>query len=125
MPLEDLQEREAGMMRDRESRLGRFTGSAVLGTFARDESAAQTVVRLDFERASVFNIYIWGPQRLRGILGVPELPPVRYAPVSATEFRAFSLDAINLPPLIFGVRDGQPVATLGEGPSAVVARRER
>ena len=80
-------------MRDRESRLGHLVKSTALATVPRSEDTVQTIVRVDFEKGSVFNIYIWGPRRILGILAMPELPPLRFLPVSDHAFTAYSLDA--------------------------------
>ena len=92
MPLEDLKAREAEMMRDREGRLGRFIKSNALATVPRGDDTVQTIVRLEFEKASVFNIYVWGPRRLLGIQGMPQLPALRYLPVSDRSFVAYSIE---------------------------------
>jgi CubicO group peptidase (beta-lactamase class C family) len=92
MPLEEVKTQEAGMMRDREGRLGRFVKSSVLATVPREGDTVQTIVRLEFEKASVFNIYVWGPRRLLAIRGTPQLPALRYLPVSDRTFAAYSLE---------------------------------
>ena len=92
MPLDAVKAQEAGMMRDREGRLGRFVKSSVLATVPREGDTVQTIVRLEFEKASVFNIYVWGPRRLLGIRGTPQLPALRYLPVSDRAFVAYSLE---------------------------------
>jgi CubicO group peptidase (beta-lactamase class C family) len=92
MPLEQVKAQEAGMMRDREGRLGRFLKSTALATVPREEDTVQTIVRLDFEKASVFNIYVWGPRRILGIRGMPQLPALRYLPVSDRAFVSYSLE---------------------------------
>ena len=89
--LADLREREAGMMKDRVSRLGPFAGLAALGTVPADEDTVRTVVRLDFAKGSVYNVYIWGPRRLLGIQGMPQMPPVRLLLLSEREFATFTL----------------------------------
>jgi CubicO group peptidase (beta-lactamase class C family) len=91
-PIEDLRAQEAGMMADRERRLGAFKGFTVLGSAPRSEGRIASVVRLDFERRSVFNVYLWEDDRIVGIRGMPDLPAERYAPVSEREFLRFSLE---------------------------------
>jgi hypothetical protein len=126
MPIDAVREQEAGMMRDRESRLGAFKGSAVLGTLPREGDTAQTIVRLDFEKASVYNVYVWGPQRLLGIRGMPQLPGFRFAPVSDREFVMFSVESgVGTTRLQFEDRDGGPVLVLTAAAGKVVARRLR
>jgi CubicO group peptidase (beta-lactamase class C family) len=92
MPVEEMRAQESSMMREREARLGAFVRSSVLGTMAREEDTVQAVVRLDFEKGTVYNVYVWGPRRLLGIRGMPELPALRYLPVSEREFAAYSFE---------------------------------
>ncbi len=91
MPLEQMRT-EADMMRDRESRFGKFKGSAAVGAIPRDAETVRAFVRLDFEKRSVYNVYLWGPQRILGLRGTPELPPLRYLPTSDRDFASFSLE---------------------------------
>jgi hypothetical protein len=113
MPIEGLKKQEAAMMKDRESRLGRFLRSSVLGTAPREEDTVQTIVRLEFEKGAVYNAYIWGPRRILGIRGFPELPPLRFLPTSDREFVAFSLEGGGTErTLSFDERDGKTVLTL-------------
>jgi hypothetical protein len=67
-------------------------GSAAVGAIPRDADTVRVFVRLDFEKRSVYNVYLWGPRRILGLRGTPELPPLRYLPTSEREFAAFSLD---------------------------------
>lgn len=125
-PIEDVRAQEAGMMRDRESRLGRFTGSAVIGALPSGEDMVQAFVRVDFEKASVYNVYTWGPRRILGIRGMPELPPLRYLPAGDREFVAFSLDAGGREQrLAFVDRDGETRLLLGPAATAVEAVRQK
>jgi CubicO group peptidase (beta-lactamase class C family) len=82
--------KEVGMMRNREGRLGRFVKSSALATVPREGDTVQTIVQLEFEKGSVFNIYVWGPRRLLGIRGTPQLPALRFLPVSDRSFAAYS-----------------------------------
>jgi CubicO group peptidase (beta-lactamase class C family) len=124
MPLEGLRQQEAAMMRDRESRLGRFKGATVLGTLPRQEDTVQTIVRLDFDKASVYNVYVWGPRRLLGIRGMPQMPALRFVPVSDKEFVAFALDGpVRDGHLAFEQREGATVLVLSTPAGQVVARR--
>ena len=126
MPLEEIRAQEAEMMRDRESRLGKFKASAVVGAFPRDEDTVRVFVRLDFETRSVFNVYLWGPQRILGLRGTPVLPPLRYLPASDTEFAMFSLDGKGIERrLRFVERDGQTRLILGPPDAPIEAARVR
>jgi len=124
MTVAEIRETEAGMMKDREARLGAFAGSAVLGTAPLGDDTVQTIVRLNFAKASVYNVYVWGPRRLLGIRGMPQLPPVRLLPISEREFTTLVLGQ-ETPGLraTFSEQAGETVLSLGSGPGAVVARR--
>ena len=124
MPVEDLRQQEAGMMQDRERRLGRFRASAVLATVPAEGDTVRSIVRLDFEKASVYNLYTWGPRRLLGIRGTPQLPSIRLLPTSDREFVSLALG--EGPPAVharFEQREGDTVLVLGDPGAAIVARR--
>ena len=126
MTLEELRAQEADMMRDRESRLGKYRGSAAVGAIPRDAETVRVFVRLDFEKRSVYNVYLWGPRRILALRGTPELPPLRYLPASEREFAAFSLDGGGMERrLRFIERDGQTRLVLGSPEAPVEATRVR
>lgn len=125
-PMEDLRAQESRMMKDREARLGTFKGSSLVGTMPGDGDTARTFVRLDFERASVYNVYTWGPRRLLGIRGMPRLPALRVFPTSDRGFVSLSLgDGLPVTRLTFEERDGETVLVFGEAGGRLVARRHR
>jgi hypothetical protein len=112
------------MMRDRELRLGKFLRSSVLGTIPREGDTVQTIVRLEFERAAVYNVYVWGPRRILGIRGMPELPAIRFLPVSQAEFAAFTLEGGGVERrLTFSTEAGATVLTLTAPGGSITARR--
>jgi len=126
MPLEQVKAQEAGMMRDREERLGRFVKSTALATVPREGDTVQTIVRLDFEKASVYNIYIWGPRRILGIRGMPALPALRYLPQSDSTFAAYSLEMGGAAQsLSFETVGGETVLRLSAPAGPVTARRAK
>lgn len=126
IPLEQVRAQEASMMRDRESRLGRFVGSAVVGAFPRDEQAVRVFVRLDFEQRSVYNVYLWGPRRILGLRGMPGPPPIRYLPVSDHEFTMFSLDGGGIERrLSFVDRGGEMRLVVGPADAPIEATKAR
>ncbi|MFO7693695.1 MAG: serine hydrolase domain-containing protein [Vicinamibacterales bacterium] len=126
MNLEQMRAQEADMMRDRESRLGRFKGSAAVGAIPRDADTVRVFVRLDFEKRSVFNVYLWGPKRILGLRGTPVLPAFRYVPTGDREFAAFSLDGGGIERRFrFVDRDGQTRLVLGPPDAPVEAMRAR
>jgi CubicO group peptidase (beta-lactamase class C family) len=126
MNLEQMRAQEADMMRDRESRLGRFKGSAAIGAIPRDADSVRVFVRLDFEKRSVYNVYLWGPKRILGLRGTPVLPAFRYLPTGDREFAAFSLDGGGVERRFrFVDRDGQTRLVLGQPEAPVEAIRAR
>jgi CubicO group peptidase (beta-lactamase class C family) len=126
MTLEEMRAREADMMRDREARLGKYKGSAAVGAIPRDADTVRVFVRLDFEKRSVYNVYLWGPQRILALRGTPVLPAFRYLPTGAREFAAFSLDGGGIERrLRFIERDGQARLVLGPPEAPVEAVRAK
>ena len=114
------------MMRDRESRLGAFKGSAVVGALPRDAETLRVFVRLDFAQRTVFNVYLWRGDRILGLRGTPVLPPLRYLPASESEFVAFSLDGGGIERRLRVVeRDGQLRMIAGPPDAPVEAVRAR
>lgn len=77
------------------------------------EGRVETAVRVDFERGSVYNRFLWGPRGgLVGLQAGTEPPGARYVPLSEREFVAFRLG---------GGGGSQPrVAFEGEGGLAVL-----
>ena len=59
--IEEIKEQEADLMRDREARLGAYRGFALVFSAPYDEGRVETAVRVDFERGSVYNRFLWGP----------------------------------------------------------------
>ena len=126
IPLEQVRAQESDMMRDRESRLGKFTGSAVVGAFPRDEESVRVFVRLDFEQRSVYNVYLWGPRRILGLRGMPGPPPLRYLPTSDREFALFSLDGGGIERRLRVVeRDGEMRLVAGPPDAPIEATKVR
>lgn len=124
MTREEMRAQEADMMRDRESRLGKYKGSAAVGAIPRDADTVRVFVRLDFEKRSVYNVYLWGPQRILGLRGTPVLPALRYLPTGEREFAAFSLDGAGIERrLRFIERDGQMRLVLGPADAPVEASK--
>jgi CubicO group peptidase (beta-lactamase class C family) len=123
--LEQIREREAQLMRDREARLGPYRGYAVVGSLPRGEGRVETAVRVDFEQGSVYNRFVWGPRDgLQGIQAGPEPPATRYVPVSETAFVSFRLgDSGSQRRLSFEGEGERPVLVLpGPGGPQRLAR---
>jgi len=126
LPIDAIRAQEADMMRDRESRLGAFKGSAVVGALPRDAETLRVFVRLDFAERAVFNVYLWRGDRILGLRGTPVLPPLRYLPTSEAEFVAFSLDGGGIERRLRVVeRDGQLRIAAGPPDAPVEAIRAR
>ncbi len=126
LSLERIQAMEEEIMQDRQSRLGAYRGFAVLGTEPGHDGSAVTSLRVDFEKASVFNRYIWEGGILRGIQNQPSLPPHRFVPISASEIVCWSLTEARAQKAAFGAdRDGRPVLSLVAPTGPVVASKEQ
>ena len=126
MALEQIRAQEGDMMRDREARLGKYKGSAAVGAIPRDAETVRVFVRLDFEKRSVYNVYLWGPQRILGLRGTPVLPAFRYLPTGEREFAVFSLDGGGLERRFrFVDRDGQTRLVLGPPDAPIEAVRAK
>jgi len=92
LDLEQIRQQDAQEMRDRVERLGPYRGYAVVGSSPYGEGRVVTAVRVDFERGSVYNRFLWGPRDgLAGLQAGPEPPGARYVPVSERELVAFRL----------------------------------
>ncbi len=92
LDLEQIRQQDAQLMRDRVERLGPYRGYAVVGSSPYAEGRVETAVRVDFERGSVYNRFLWGPRDgLVGLQAGPEPPGARYVPVSERDFVAFRL----------------------------------
>ncbi len=90
--VEEIKEQEADLMRDREARFGAYRGFALVFSSPYGEGRVETAVRVDFERGSVYNRFLWGPgDALVGRQAGPEPPGGRYVPVSDRDLVAFRL----------------------------------
>jgi len=124
MPIEQIKTQEVAMMRDREGRLGRFVKSSALATVPREGDTVQTIVQLEFEKGSVFNIYVWGPRRLLGIRGTPQLSALRFLPVSDRSFAAYSPEMGDAGQILsFETAGGETVLVLPTAAGPVTARK--
>jgi CubicO group peptidase (beta-lactamase class C family) len=124
--IEQVRAQQANMMRDREARLGSFRGSAAVGAIPRDEETVRVFVRLDFEKGSVYDVYLWGPRRILGLRGTPVMPATQYRPTSEREFVAFSLEGGGVERrLRFIERDGQTRLVLGTPEAPIEALKAK
>jgi CubicO group peptidase (beta-lactamase class C family) len=89
--LDEVRARETELMEARRARLGAYKGHEVLGTFARPNGLAVSEVRVDFERGSVYNRYMWRNGRLSDLQGTPRLRPLRLVPTAPREWIAFDV----------------------------------
>lgn len=88
---EEVRAQETEMMEARQRRLGAFKGLEVLGTLARPDGFSVSEVRVDFERGSAYNRYVWREGRLVDIEGTPRLRHVRVVPTGEREWVAFDV----------------------------------
>jgi len=124
--VEELRDQQTRLMTDREGRLGKFQRSSVLATVPRGGEMVQTIVQVDFEKGSVYNIYIWGPQRLAGMLAMPQLPALQFVPTSETVFTAYSEDIGGAEmKMSFETVDGVTVLVLPTPSGRVMAKRSK
>ena len=99
LDVEQIRQQEAELMRDREARLGPYRGYAVVGSSPYGEGRVETAVRVDLEKGSVYNRFLWGPKDgLVGLQAGPEPPGSRFVPLSEREFVAFRLGGGGGPP---------------------------
>ena len=90
--LEQIRQQEAELMRDREERLGPFRGFALVDASPYGEGRVETAVRVDFERGSVYNRFLWGPRRW------PRRPPGRPRAAGGALRPGIGAGARGLPP---------------------------
>ena len=91
----------------------RTAASPLVGASPYGEGRVETAVRVDFERGSVYNRFLWGPgDGLVGLQAGPEPPGARYVPVSERELVAFRLGG--------GGGPQRRVSFEGEGGAAVL-----
>jgi CubicO group peptidase (beta-lactamase class C family) len=119
---EQIRQQEAELMRDREERLGPFRGYAVVGSIPYGEGRVETAVRVDFERGSVYNRFLWGAHDgLVGLQAGPEPPGARYVPVSERELVAFRLGGVGGPERRVSFEtDGRTAVLVVAGPDGPV-----
>jgi CubicO group peptidase (beta-lactamase class C family) len=90
-PLEKLTEQVKGLAADRAERLGALLNVSLLGTVPRQRGLVVSTVRLDFERAVVSNVLVWGPDgALLDRIARP-LARAAFVPVGAGSFLRFDL----------------------------------
>ena len=75
LDLEQIRQQDAQLTRDREARLGPYRGFAVVGSSPYGGGRVETTVRVDFEKGSVFNRFLWGPRD--GLVGLQAGPQRR------------------------------------------------
>ena len=108
-PLDDLTRQVQGLAADRTQRLGPLKAVTLLGSVPRERGGATmhvASVRLDYERAAVSNVLLWGPDgTLRDRIARP-LAPATFVPIAGGAFQRLDL-AGGLPdPAVRIERDG-------------------
>ncbi len=112
IPREEVERNEAERWRDWRGQHGAFKGFEVLGTF-RMRPMAATLVRIDFERGSIFVRFGWEMGQLVGLRFPTEPPSVVLHPTSATEFTTFDMRDSDPASARFGA-DGRLTIRRGE-----------
>lgn len=87
----ELGRQERGMMADRVNRWGAFKSFAVLGTVPVAEGPVLTTVRVDFERGTATNIYVWDRAGKIVDIGARPYESVELSADENGEFRSFNL----------------------------------
>lgn len=122
MPIEQIREVEGELMADRHARLGQPTGFEIVGAFASGPGLG-ILARIDFERGSAWNTYVWGPNGIEGVLPAPDPPASDYRPVSETAFESFRLRGAPGPRIeLRSAGDATPVLVI-QGPEGPVEAR--
>ncbi|MGH7566589.1 MAG: serine hydrolase domain-containing protein [Gemmatimonadota bacterium] len=124
LPIEQIREAEEGLMADRHARLGQPTGFEIVGAFASGPGLG-VLARIDFERGTAWNTYVWGPDGIEGVLPAPDPPASDYRPVSETAFESFRLRGAPGPALeLRGAVSSTSVLVIHAPHGAVEARRD-
>ncbi|HEV8410770.1 MAG TPA: serine hydrolase domain-containing protein [Gemmatimonadaceae bacterium] len=86
----ELGRQERGMMADRASRWGAYKSFAVLGSVQLPQGPVQTTVRVDFERGTATNIYVWNRDEKIIDVGARPYQSIELIPTGGGEFRAYN-----------------------------------
>ena len=89
----ELGRQERGMMADRVDRWGAYRTFGVLGSVQLPRGPVQTTVRIDFERGTATNIYVWNAAGKIVDVGARPYQSGELIPVGNGEFRSFNLRA--------------------------------
>ena len=87
----ELGRQERGMMADRASRWGAYKSFAVLGSVQLPQGPVQTTVRVDFERGTATNIYVWNRDEKIIDVGARPYQSTELIPVGGGEFRSYNV----------------------------------
>ncbi|MEO7969810.1 MAG: serine hydrolase domain-containing protein [bacterium] len=107
-----------------EAKYGGFKGFSIIGTTPEPMDDAAVNVRLEFDRGSVINQFVWFPRGLDGVRILDSAPGLVFKPSSATEFVSYNLATGTLLRATFNSRDGRVTGfTLHSGTNTVNASR--
>jgi hypothetical protein len=116
--------REQQQWKNWESKYGTFKGFTIIGTTPEPMDDAAVNVRLEFERGSVINQFVWFPRGLDGMRILDGAPGILFKPSSGSEFVSFNLATGTLLRASFNTGDGKVTGfTLQSGNNAVIASR--
>jgi CubicO group peptidase (beta-lactamase class C family) len=105
-PLDQLTDQVKRLAADRAERLGALEEVSLLGSVRRDRGIVVSTVRLDYERAVVSNVLVWGPDSaLRDRIARP-LAPAVFVAVGPGAFLRFDLSGGPPDPAVRLERDG-------------------
>ena len=87
----ELGRQERGMMADRKDRWGAYRSFAVLGSVQLPRGPVQTTVRIDFERGTATNSYVWNAAGKIVDVGARPYQSTELIPVGSGEFRSYNI----------------------------------
>ncbi|MBK8597820.1 MAG: beta-lactamase family protein [Holophagales bacterium] len=121
-PLDQLTEQVKGLAADRAERLGALKEVSLLGSVRRNGGIVVSTVRLDFERAVVSNVLVWGPDGTLSDRIARPLAPAVFVPVGPGAFQRFDLRGGPPDPAVRLERDGETgrIALVAPGGRRVV-----
>ncbi len=107
-----------------EAKYGAFKGFTIIGTTPEPMDDAAVNVRLEFDRGSVINQFVWFPRGLDGVRILDSAPGILFKPSAATEFVSYNLATGTLLRASFTTLDGKVTGfTLHSGINTVNASR--
>lgn len=123
--LKDVSELEALFWKKRHERHGEYKAMRILGTLPSGRRAfiATTIVKIDFERGTVYRDYWWTPEGKIGDLGPIVAPSAaKYYPITQKCFARFDpAEAVVISTICF---DGDRLEVIRKSDERVILRRQ-